>query len=494
MGAAVSPKTLTLFRRYLVKHTGLHFPPPRVPELLQKMEQAARAFGYVDVEGCLIWLMSSPLSRNQLDILAPLLTIGETYFLRDAESYRVLQEELLPELLEARRQGEKRLTIWSAGCSTGEEAYSIAILLERLIPDLKEWDIRLCATDLNREALEKAQRGVYRNWSFRNAPAWLFDHLVKLDDGRYEVPPQTRRLVEFTPFNLATDDYSSLFADGTVDILFCRNVMLYFHEELRVAVADRLYRVLRDGGSLFVSPSEVDHRIFSKFGCRRFSGALVFTKGEKADNSRLPEPAVVVTPFASEAVPPSPAPPSAPAARGSEPVAGKTDSAPGRTLSEASALAARGRYQEAVDAVAPLAAEGTDSGALELLARSYASLGRIVEARHYCEAAIAVDRMRPHTHYLLSIILEEQGLLNEAAAALKRTLYLDQDFLVAHFALGKLHRHLGKEEECRRHFANALHLLERRDQHEVVPEAAGLTAGRLAEMIRAALEGRSAHA
>jgi len=122
---------------------------------------------------------------------------------------------------------------------------------------------------------------------------------------------------------------------------------------------------------------------------------------------------------------------------------------------------------------------------MELLTKTYANLGRFGEARQCCEAAIAADKLRAPSHYLLSIILLEQGQLAEATAALKRALYIDHDFVLAHFALGNLNRQTGRKKDSERDFANALHLLEKRDPHEVLPEAEGMTAGRLAEIIRA---------
>jgi len=498
MAGAVSDKTLALFNRYLVKHLGLHFAPPRLRELEQKMVPAARELGHQEVEPCMVSLMAGSPSARELEVLARFLTIGETYFLRDPESYRVLEEELLPALVYARRKGEKTLRIWSAGCSSGEEAYSIAILLERLIPDLASWDVRLCATDVNEAALAKARLGVYGKWSFRNAPEWLFSHLVQRSDGRHEVPPRLKRLVRFSRLNLVSDDYSALFPEGSVDIVFCRNVMLYFDQELRCEVVRRFHTILADGGWLFVGPAEVDHRIFADFSCRRFSGALVFMKGHGGDLPVQAAPqqewVAALEPFEQpipEPSPPQPPPVTSPAPT---PAPAQQEAVPlQETLSRASAMAAAGRHQEAVGAAhAALALQAGHPDALEILAKSYASLGRVEEARRYCEEAIAADRLRAENYYLLSIILEEQGLVTEAAASLKRTLYLDQDFLLAHFALGKLDRQAGRSQESRRHFLNALRLLERRESHEVLSEAAGLTAGRLAEIIRA-LDGGIGH-
>src|SRR6185369_9641997 len=164
--ASVFRNTLALFSRFISRTMGLHTKDERLNELAQKVVSISRDFGYEDSEECMLWLMSAPLSREQSDILARSLTIGETYFLRDPQSYRVLEEQVLPQIISARRTGEKCLRIWSAGCSTGEEPYTIAILLSRILPDFDDWNIMLLATDINPVALERGRQGVYGNWSF----------------------------------------------------------------------------------------------------------------------------------------------------------------------------------------------------------------------------------------------------------------------------------------------------------------------------------------
>jgi chemotaxis protein methyltransferase CheR len=162
------------------------------------------------------------------------------------------------------------------------------------------------------------------------------------------------------------------------------------------------------------------------------------------------------------------------------------ETSPADRYLEAAAHYDAGRYEQAAAEIREFLAAGrSDADALELLAKSYANLGKFAEARKCCEDALAADKLRAHNHYLMSIILLEVGEPAEAAAALKRTLYIDHDYVLAHFALGNLNRQEGRERESQRYFGNTLRLLEVRDPHEVLPDAEGLTAGRLAEIIRA---------
>src|SRR6185369_15914737 len=481
---------------------GLHTKDERLNELAQKVVSISRDFGYEDSEECMLWLMSAPLSREQSDILARSLTIGETYFLRDPQSYRVLEEQVLPQIISARRTGEKCLRIWSAGCSTGEEPYSIAILLSRILPDLEDWNITLLATDINPVALERGRQGVYGNWSFRDAPPWLMDYFRKRKDGRFEIIPTIRKMVRFSYLNLAEDGYPSLLnSTNAIDIIFCRNVMLYFEQALIERMIEKFHNVLQDGGWLFVSPTEVSCRTLDGFSCKRFPGAFVYRKGNEDGEKRELRPfvpALSTRPLAEltagtlhQPLQKLPAAvPSLPSAHepAADNVAESSDaegSAFRQSYLEAVALYDKGSYESATVKVREvLALEQDDADALELLSKSYADVGKLAEARQCCEEAIKADKLRAHNHYLLSIILEEQGELDEAAAALQRALYIDQDFVLAHFALGNMNRQAGKKKEAERNFGNALRILERREPCEVLYDAEGMTAGRLAEIIR----------
>jgi len=504
--------TLPLFARFLARSMGLHFTPERFPELERKMSAVARDAGYAKVEQYLLWLMSAPLTREQLDTLAGALTIGETYFLRDPRSYRVLEEQLLPELVARRRATDKSLRIWSAGCSSGEEPYSIAILLSRLIPDLAGWNISLVATDINPQALERGRLGVYGKWSFRNAPPWLMDYFTRCKDGRFEIIPRIRTMVRFDHLNLADDGTApACLGTDAVDIIFCRNVMLYFNPAQIERTMARFYKALGDKGSLFVGPTEVDQRFLNGFTCRHYEGTFIFRKGFQENGAGTGAGSQVPPHFPSAETdlppvrfvqPPAVAPqaiaPLEPRAEGASRDAGhgtgEQSPAAANGYPEALALYRAGRYEQAADRVRRALDAGPQSAdTLALGARAYANLARFSEAREFCEQAIAADRLSAQNHYLLSIILEQQGDAAGAATSLKHALFVDHDYLLAYFALGNLCRQAGDEEESERNYANALRLLEKRDPHEVLPEAEGMTAGRLAQMIRAMTTGRSEH-
>lgn len=488
MAKVSNPILLPRFSQFLTQQMGLHFPPERWPNLMRGMVTAAHEFRFENVTECMEWLLSTTLSRSQIEILASHLTVGETYFFRELQAFEALQTHILPALIESRRQSGMRLRIWSAGCSTGEEAYSIAILVQRLIPDYKQWIITILGTDINAHALRKAASGIYSDWSFRNAQPWLLEkYFVPLGDGRYRIVSQVQDMVTFSYLNLAEDAYPSL-ADDTnaMDIIFCRNVLMYFEPELAAKVVRQHFRSLINGGWLIVSPAEISPALFSQLKTVNFPGAALHQKNpahaawptevKSPDLPRIMEPAKTATVAKSW--------PTRPKSVYSPPIIAQL-TPPTSTYEQALNLYRRGQYKEATELVGRLLADRSDDAqAMNLMVRIHANQGELATALHWCERSIAADRFNPAGYYLMAVVLLEQGQPEEAIMALKRTLYLDQDFLLAHFTLANLYRRQSRDKEAVKYFANTLALLKGYSLEDVLPESEGMTAGRLMEIIR----------
>lgn len=172
----ISNLLLAEFNQFLAAHTGLYFGKEKDKQLLKGTAEAAKEFGFKDPAKCIQWLMSTHLSKEQIEILGSYLTVGETYFFREQKSFEVLETKILPELIRSRNTGDangRRLRIWSAACSSGEEAYSIAVVLDKKKEELKDFNTLILATDINRKALKKARQGIYSEWSFRGIPKWM---------------------------------------------------------------------------------------------------------------------------------------------------------------------------------------------------------------------------------------------------------------------------------------------------------------------------------
>lgn len=511
----ISDPLLSRFSEYLAVQLGLHFPRKRWRDLERGISYALRDFGFGDAESCIQWLMSSKLTKEQIKILASRLTIGETYFFREKRSFEILEEHILRELIRSRRGTEQHLRILSAGCSTGEEPYSIAILLSKMISDLKNWNVTILATDINPHFLQKALGGIYGEWSFRDTPLWLKERYFKRIEGdRFEILPQIKEMVKFSYLNLVEDVYPS-FLNNTnmMDVIFCRNVLMYFAPEQKKKVVEGLYRSLVDGGWLIVSPSETSNILSAQFVAVNFTGAILYKKDRQ--KTRPAEDLEATVPFSI---------PLTAVDLGLEfqPESSLTDQtdlfeeitaqtlvvgqeqqeiqgSQGTPYEEALALYAQGCYTETAAKLAGLFLDNVpgykepsrEGKAMALLARAYANQGKLAEAQEWCEKAVAADKLNPGFHYLLATILQEQGQVEEATVSFKRALYLDQNYVLAHFALGNLARQQGKFKESDKHFENALLLLRGYGQEDILPESDGITAGRLLEIITHMTEGRN---
>lgn len=436
--------------RGLIAHAmGLEFPPSRTTDMKRGLAGAALEFGYADLDACLTWLLSAPLTAAQQQVLANHLTVGETYFFRDSQVWQVLRERLVPELIRSRRGRDQRLRVWSAGCCTGEEAYSLAILLHESLPDAENWRVTVLATDLNATFLRKADAGAYGQWSFRSAPDGFKERYFKRGaDGRHVIAPKIRKMVTFSQLNLLGPGCPSPATDA-MDLIFCRNVLMYFATEPMQQVIGKLHGALVPGGVLAVGPAEASHARFPQFVPLTFPNVTLY---QKRGPGALP---TAIVPPPPTPPPPTPAPPpwSAPFAAPPQP---EPEAEPAPTLHE---LAAR--------------------------AREYANQGELGAALSWCDRWLAADKLDPGGHYLRAVILLEQGAAAAARRSLQHAIYLRADYVQAHLALGNLARSGGRSAEATRHFRNALDQLSRYQPGDLIPEAEGLTAGGLAESITA---------
>ncbi|MFH0812576.1 MAG: CheR family methyltransferase [Pseudomonadota bacterium] len=497
MGKSISPILLSRLSEFMAEQMGLHFPRERWPDLERGICAAAREFNFDDMESCLQWLTSSHLQKSQVEILASHLTVGETYFFREKRTFGILEGHIFPELIRVRRETEKRLRLWSAGCATGEESYSLAILLNKLLPDLKDWNITILATDINPRFLQKASKGLYGNWSFRDTPLEIQERYFKRKKGGgFELLPEIKKMVTFSYLNLAEDTYPSLLNNtNAIDLIFCRNVLMYFAPHRAKNVILNLYRALVDGGWLVVSSAEASHVLFSQFETVNFSGGIMYRKTESCKlkvasfalpaffsdfipETLNPEPTIAKQEVSAALLQDSPEPFPLEV---EEPKESELQSV---RYEEALTLYQQGRYAEAAEKLLVLLFPAQQSSKVSsLLARVYADQGNLTDALKWCEEAILTDRLNVGLYYLRAIILQEQGLEKEAITSLKRALYLDQNFVVAHFSLGTLAQQQGKLNQADKYFTNALSLLRSYEQEEILPESEGITAGRLKEII-----------
>ena len=478
---------------FIARHMGLHFPEDRFADLARGLGTAGRELGFQCPQTFCHWLRTQEPSTRQLETLAGHLTVGETYFLRDPASFELLENELLPALVADRTRAGGNLRLWSAGCSSGEEAYSLAIACARTMPALSNWRVSILATDINPKALAKAEAGVYSEWSFRGAPTWLRERFFTPGpDKKLAVSSRIKKLVQFGYLNLVADKYPSLHnRTNGMDVIFCRNVLMYLTPEHQRRVVEGLHASLVEGGCLLVNPAEASHALFPMFEMENTGGVILFRKDGRSSISAsrreygTPRPVEAVPDFVSVAAflpggPDIPDIPDIPVVPAEAPVTAQpaTATTPAPAPTPASAPSAE------LPAESTRAEGVPEPGDLLARARSHANEGRLEEALAACQRALAASPTDLTARFLYATICHELDRIDEAVAGLGRVLYLDQDFVLAHHALGGLYRRLGKERESRRHLAIALELLATKSKDEIVPESDGMTCGRLQESAR----------
>jgi chemotaxis protein methyltransferase CheR len=279
----ISEPLLTQFKELVIGSLGLDLRKAPRRDLERTVHKCARAFNFDEMGAFIRWLVLSPLTRDKIEALAIELTAGDTYFFRDKKTLEILTAYIFPELIQSRRGGDQHLKIWSAGCCTGEEAYSLAILLDQLIPDIHEWDISVVGTDVNVQFLQKAKEGLYGERSLGATPSWIRNpHFRRNENGHFEILPRIKKMVKFSFLNLLEDEYPSPLSDtNTVDLIFCREVLKHFAPFHLHQVTERLCRSLVNGGWLAISPGETSSALFSHCEAVGVPGVHLYQKKSK---------------------------------------------------------------------------------------------------------------------------------------------------------------------------------------------------------------------
>jgi chemotaxis protein methyltransferase CheR len=435
--------------------SGLRFVGGRAGELGTKL---ARAFAESE---CATWpeyqaFVSTGPGFAQL---VETLTVGETYFYRHRPYFDMLEREILPEII-ARRRDTKRLRLWCAGCATGEEAYSLAIAVRSVLPDLDDWQVTLMATDLNRGFLARAEAGVYGEWSFRETDAsFKTANFTQLPDARrFQVRPELRQLVRFGQLNLAEDGYPSA-AGGTagLDLILCRNVLLYFGQELTQRIVARMRSALTPGGWLVLGPSDTRPGLLADFEMHAADGAVVYRRVDRE----------LLIPSAD------------PQGQGWLPTA--------PTVTEIRPTRPEGPLRSERSEAAETLGESGDWHDAWVKARASADGGELDLAEEHCQLAIKRAQQRPEPYYLFGALRLARGDDAGSLEAHRKALYVDSRFVPALVAQAAIHRRVGAPAKARQALLRAQRLLEGRGADEWVLADDGLTVGRLRDAVAQAL-------
>jgi chemotaxis protein methyltransferase CheR len=431
------------FGRLCAERWGFRYSPDDAFTLRDIVERAYQASDAPSLAAFAEQLGALPDSDPEVQAFVGRMVVGETSFFRNQAQFSALETRVLPDLIaERRREGDLRMRVWSAGCASGEEPYSIAILLATLLADWREWDISIEATDLNPFALRRAADALYSEWSFREADpevvARFFTPVARLR--RLDHP--CRSLVRFRRHNLATDpipDPAHGLAD--LDLIFCRNVTIYFGRELTERLAGAFFDALRPGGWLVVGHTEPDTSIYARFDAREFPDTILYARPETTDTRVAPadrrDDAPRDEPPAAHMID-EPAPATA-APRAPSTLADALAAYEARDLASAFELLHDVTSSDETTPVAP-----------HLLAQISADETRYDEALYWAFTALQRDAFHVPTLLLMGLVFLERGDAARAKDHFDQAVYLDPACTEAHVYLSMAHRALGRDDLAER--------------------------------------------
>lgn len=466
--------------------TGIRILDHQMDTLRRTLADGLLRFGHASEADYLATLRAARANSPEHEHLIAGITVGESYFFRDQTQMTWLREHFLPRLIAQRRaENNLSLRIWSAGCSDGQELYSLAILLADLLPDLEQWKLHLLGTDLNAVALARALRGRYSEWSLRATPETIRLRHFRKERGRdWSLVPGLRKFARFAYLNLREDSFPSMLSETVaLDLILCRNVFIYFDPAVVTEVMRKFHACLVPGGSLLLGASDlVDSTTLDGFALHTLGNAFYLERLERFEPRPAPQPDAGTDMRGETAAPravPRPIAPPPPVV--AEALAGR----PERDNRDIIALLGREQWREALAAIADRQTRG-DSGALlhQFRAKALANLGRSQEALEACEASLALDAEDKHSHFLRALILLEMHRPTAAEEALRRTLYLDRHFVEAHYQLGLLQMRRGARQSGLKSMKNALAIAERARPDRRLHDAAGRDHERMAAILR----------
>lgn len=465
----------------IMARTGHFYYQDKDDALWERVRRRLQATGCRDCTAYLDRLDDAARGPSEWAALEAEVTIGETFFFRYAEQFAALRRTILPDLVE-RNRSRRRLRIWSAGCATGAEPYSVAITLKDLLgEEAGSWRLSIVGTDINEGSLAAARRGRFGKWALRAVPLeerqrWF---LPAAGGAGWVLRPEYRSLVRFERHNLMSlvDGTSPLqFTD--YDLVLCRNVLIYFHPAAVTRIVGELGRCLVEGGWLLVGHAEPNPALAGALTPVSLPGTVAYRRLDDPREAVLPDRAGTpdaLAPAQSWRPLPLPEPLPVPPATGSGDGAARERSsrAPANPRPTGSA-----RAGEAADAPPGVAAvkERADTGDLD-------------GARALCRESLLADPLDARLHFYDGVIAQALGRSSEAEEAFRKALYLDKAFVMAHYHLGLLLLQSGRRNPGRRSIATAAGLASALADDAELPDGDGMTAAALRGNARLMLGG-----
>lgn len=501
-----------------------------------------KAFHYSDEKNLAQYfdhLYNEKSNSPSFKLLVSFLTIGETYFFRH---FDVIERVVLPNLIKS-HQHDKTLRIWSAGCSTGEEPFTVAMVLNQLLPDIREWSISIIGTDINVNSLQYAKDAVYRPWSLRSINDYYKNNYFTKKDGLYYLDERARSLVKYDYLNLVDDAYPSAeTSTRDLDLIFCRNVTIYFEMETTIKAVHKFYDCLKEKGYLAVGHAEPSSLIYDAYVSEIYPDAVIYRRDTTLKKEQqyktgirirrdifkdysdqqtmtsvskpaMPDLAVLQKQIEKLQVHKTPSDIDIPPAtrseireklsqRSEQIETKRTKALPEETISETeierraklneSELFSKGieLFQQKDFAAAEKAfielveRYPKNARALYMIAHIKANKDQVEDAKQFCNNAIENDSLLIEAYYLLGLIHKEENAFDESIKLLKKTIYIDPNFAIGYYDLAVNYFKLGDNVQGHKYLKQTERILKTCNPEDRIGLLDDLTARELGMMVK----------
>lgn len=485
-------------RQIVTRRIGLQTDDARAPELADALERRVRATR-LNVDTYLTLLEHDP-NVSEFAVLAPELTVSETYFFRHQQQHAAYTDLALPDRYRQAVAAGQRVHVLSAGCASGEEPYSLAI---GALTTLGEGAnaVSIVGADLNTAMIARAKQARFSAWSLRDTPPAVVQQWFHREGRDFVLDARAATAVQFTTANLFDTD-SDLWRPESYDIVFCRNVLMYFAGDHAAAVVEGIARALRPGGYLFLGHAETLRGLSQAFHLRHTHGTFYYQRRDSVSEADDPVDEVAFWPLPASrpAEMPEVAPWIADIQRSADRIALLTNddrpltpAAPGdqartRQMRLALDLLQAERFGDALGELDALSADAHENPDVLLLrAVLLTQHGRFAEAEQACHRLLARDELSAGAHYLLALCSEAGGDQAQSIAHDQTAVYLDPGFAMPHVHLGLLARRAGDRDAARRELEQAIALLRREDPSRLLMFGGGFSREALIALCRAEL-------
>ncbi len=502
---------LKSFQELISEQTGLHIRVQDYRNFKKAVAGRVRSLKLRDTESYYRLLSTeSPNSFQEWREFTRSLTTGESYFFRDRGQFTILRGSIIPDIIR-RNRNSGSIRIWSAGCSTGEEPYSVAVLLKELIPLKEHWNITIIGTDINEESIIKAKEGHYGEWSFRHVDDSVrSSYFIKQGKG-WRIDKEIREMVIFKVGNLLKDTFPDA-ATGMyeMDLILCRNVFIYFDNNTISSVVKKFTETLRKDGVLITGHAELYAKRPEGLLPKMYPESVIYQKTDSLSSSiRKDTNSVNIAPvvglsnkfqtLSKSKITPNTAGNDNRAVKSlqregkkdgfttnkdaSAEVIEKNELKAGLVDIEASY--SEGKYEEVLSKAEALINKHSDFYAAYLfVAKAGANLGEYEKAATWCNKAIEADYASDKAYYLLAHIAEVQGDVEEAKALFKKVIYLAPSDIAAYIELGALYERENDMTRANKMRSTALELLDHLPPETSIEPYREYTAKELAQYIR----------